>query len=103
MLHSRAQRQQLASIAWSHNLLAVGVWIRTPEKTARERANTIRVADFSKEYKRQVPKATFDKHLLLLELPTPPERFVEIWGTAPFNMQYSALRNWLRDAKISPW
>lgn len=103
MLHSRASRQQLASIAWSHHLAAVGIWIHTPEATARRRANTIRIADFSKAYKRQVPPAVFNRHLQLLEVPAPPETTVQIWGTAPFNMQYAVLRTWLRNMKISPW
>lgn len=103
MLHSRTARQSLARIALLHNLAAVGIWIQVPEKIARQRADTIRVADFSKEYKRQVPKEIFDKHARLFEPPGHSERVVTIWGTAPFSMQYAALRAWLGEAKISPW
>lgn len=103
MLHSRASRQSLANIALSHNLAAVGVWIQAPEKVARQRADTVRLADFSKEYKRQVPKDVFDKHTRLFEPPARAEKVVTIWGTAPFKMQYAVLRTWLSEAKISPW
>ncbi len=103
MLHSRALRQDIASIALSHNLPAVGIWVRVPEQTARARAGVVRMADFSKEYKRQVPAAVFDKHVHLFEPPTPPEKVAQVWGTATFGMQYASLRQWLLEMKISPW
>ncbi len=103
MLHNAAVRQNLANIALSHGRQAVGIWLQTPEKRARDRAGAGRFADFAKDYKRIVPKEVFDRHLGMFEEPNHTERVIQLWGTATFTMQYASLRKQLRDMNISPW
>lgn len=103
MLHNVAVRQSLADIALTHGRQAVGIWVQTPENTARVRAGTVRFADFAKDYKRIVPKEVFDRHLGMFEPPMHNERIVQVWGTATFTMQYASVRKQLRDMNISPW
>lgn len=99
MLHTRDMRQRLAAIARANNATAIGLYVRVPEKIARERASIIRTADFATSYVRQVPKEVFDKHLQMFEPPHPKELTIEAWGTATFPMQYSSLITQLRDLK----
>lgn len=103
MLHNAAVRQNLANVALSHGRDAVGIWVQTPENTARVRAGAVRFADFAKDYKRIVPKEVFDRHLSMFEAPGRNERVIQVWGTATFAMQYASLRKQLREMNISPW
>ena len=103
MLHTSSMRKALVDFAASHGKEAVGVWVQTPESTARQRAGVVRVANFSRDYKRIVPPAVFDKHLQLFEPPTKLEQTITVWGTATFAMQYASVRKQLLDMKVYPW
>lgn len=95
-VNTRAQREQLASLAQQYNATAVGIFVEVPTPLAQKRAATLRDASIVGPVARLIPPEIFAKYAAAFEVPTHTEPVVRVRGDAPFALQYRRLQRQLR-------
>lgn len=90
-----AQRAQVAQLAHNAGTAAVGLWVQTPLKLAKQRAAAARDQGIAGRVVRIIPPHVFDQYIAAFEAPRAGEQIVIIPGDAPFHQQYRQLRRQL--------
>lgn len=100
-VNTRAQRDQLATLAQQYGGKAVGVWVQVPTPLAKKRAGTLRDGNLVGPVARIIPPHIFDQYAAAFEAPADNEDITIIAGDACFALQYRRLQRQLRSKGTS--
>lgn len=100
-VNTRAQRQQLVSLAKQHSGQAIGVWVEAPLPLAKKRAGSLRDSGLFGPVARIIPPHIFDQYAAAFEAPTTDEDIVIVAGDALFFLQYRRLQRQLASYDIT--
>lgn len=95
-VNTRAQRDQLMTLAKQYGGEAVGVWIDVPINLAKSRAGKARDAGVAGPVARVVPPHIFDQYAAAFEAPADDEKITMVAGDVYFALQYRRLQRQLR-------
>lgn len=96
-VNTRAQREQLTTLAQQYGGQAVGIWVQVPIALAKKRAGRVRDSGIVGPVARVIPPHIFDQYAAAFEAPTNDEQhIVVVAGNAYFALQYRRLRRQVR-------
>ncbi len=99
-VNTRAQRDQLITLAKQHGGEAIGVWVEVPAAMAKKRAGTMRDSGVAGPVARIIPPHIFDQYAAAFEAPQEGEPVAVIAGDACFALQYRRLQRQVRGAGL---
>ena len=81
-------REKTSRLASDNNATPIVIWVKTPVEIALQRGQDRELTPDQQKHDYETMKASIEKHMKLLEIPTAEEKVITIDGTIPFENQY---------------